>query len=151
MRVLGVNCNTSEAHLAVLDDGAVVDGLTERLKPASGVEIGDRLLEFKADVRRALAEIRPAQVLILMPERRQPSASYQGLMPRIVIETLVRVAAAEEQVPLDLVTRERVRAALKIKKGKLDDHVDLAGDPIGKYWKAGRALAALAALTHGSV
>lgn len=150
VRVLGINCNTSEAHLAVADDGLVADGQPERLRPAAGIEAGDRLIEFIRDAHRAFAKISPDHIVLLLPEGRQPGASYKGLMPRIAIETLLRVAAAQDELPLDLLTRQRVRANLQIQKGPLDAHLALAGTPVGKYWTTGRGLAALAAVAYRS-
>ncbi|WP_420451959.1 hypothetical protein [Ilumatobacter sp.] len=152
MRVLGANCSTRAVNVAVVQDGNVLDGLPERLRPAQGIELGDRLLEFIDDVARLLAQVRPDRVALLLPEaQRRGSASYQSVAPRLTIETLFRVASAREGYPLRLIARPSVRAALDLpKKGSLDDHLESAGEPVGRYWRDGRGLAALAALAEGA-
>jgi hypothetical protein len=152
MRVLGAACSTEAVNLAVAVNGEVVDGLPERLRPAHGVELGERLLEFIEDVARALAQVRPDRVALLLPEaHRRGTTSYQRVAPRVTLETLLRVAAARERYPLSLVARPTVRAALGLpKKGALDDHLGAAGTPVGRYWRDGRGLAALAALAEGT-
>ena len=153
MRVLGVSCSTEAVNLAVAEGGEIVDGLPERLRPAQGVELGERLLEFIDDAARVLAQVKPVRVALLMPESQQRgAASYQRIASRVTLETLLRVAAAREGLPVSLVARPTVRAALSLpKKGALDDHLDAAGPSVGRYWRDGRGLAALAALAEGTV
>lgn len=149
MRVLGVHCSAKDAYLTVVDDGTVVDGLPERLRLPSGIESGERLLEFLEEVRRTLGEVCPAHVVILQPEGKQRGASYVRIAPRVVLETLIRVCSAQENIPLDLQPRPTVRSRLGLPaKGPLDSHLDHAGPTIGQYWGAGRGLAALAAMSH---
>ncbi|MHB8458410.1 MAG: hypothetical protein ACYDBS_12095 [Acidimicrobiales bacterium] len=146
-RFLGVNCDPHAAFLAAVEDGAVVADLPERLKPPEGMELGDRLLEFIDEVRRALGKVGPSRIGLLQPESGKHQPPYRSVTARATIETLVRVAAAQEGVPVDLLARATVRALLDLpKKGTLDGHVEAGiGAPIGKYWTTGRGLAALAA------
>ena len=151
MRVLGATCSTAEVHLVVVTDGQVLDGLPERLRPAQGIEMGERLLEFIEDVARVLAQVKPDRIALLLPETQQRGTSYQRVAPRVTLETLLRVAAARNGYPLSLLARPSVRAALGLpKKGALDDYLDTAGTPVGRYWRDGRGLAALAALAEGA-
>lgn len=149
--MLGAACSTGEVNLAVVADGHVLDGFPERLRPAQGIELGERLLEFIEDVARVLAQVKPDRIALLLPEMQQRgTTSYQRVAPRVTLETLLRVAAARDEYPLSLVPRPTVRAALSLpKKGVLDDHLDAAGTPVGRYWRDGRGLAALAALAEG--
>lgn len=140
-----MNCSTACAHVAVADDGVIVGGLTERLVPPAGMEAGVDLLEFSNVVDRALREIQPDHVVVLLPETWK--ASYRQHLPRSSMETIIRLAVARRDLPLDVLARATVRSRLGIPaKGSLDDHVGAAGPVVGRYWTAGRGLAALAAL-----
>jgi hypothetical protein len=147
VRVLGVNCDPHAAFLVTVQGGAVVDGLPERLRPPEGMELGDRLLEFVDEVRRVLGQVDPLRVGILLPESGQHQPPQKSIASRATIETLVRVAAAQEGVPVDLVARATVRSRLQLpRKGALNSHLSTgAGPPIGKYWTTGRGLAAMVA------
>jgi len=146
-RFLGVNCDPHAAFLAAVEDGVVVDDLPERLKPPEGMELGDRLLEFIDEVRRALGEVGPSRIGLLQPESGKHQPPYRSVTARATIETLVRVAAAQERVPVDLLARSTVRSRLDLpKRGALDAHVEAGmGAPVGRYWTTGRGLAALVA------
>lgn len=149
MRVMGVHCSTQDAYLAVVDGRVVVDDMPERLRLPAGVESGAGLLEFVEEVRRALGRVAPDHVVILQPEGKQPGASYARIAPRVVIETLLRLCAAQEGISVDLQPRPTVRARLGLPaRGSLETHIDRAGPATGQYWAAGRALAALAALSY---
>jgi hypothetical protein len=147
-RILGINCDPHAAFLAVVEGNVVVAGLPERLKPPEGMELGDRLLEFIDEVRRSVGEIGPSRIGLLQPESGgQFQPTYGSIAARATIETLVRVAAAKERIPVDLVARATVRSRLKLPKtGKLDSHLEAGvGGAVGKYWTTGRGLAALVA------
>jgi len=148
VRVLGVSCSSRETYLAVDDDGTILDGLTERLQPSSGLEAGEGLTEFIDSVRRVLREVTPDRVAVLLPETW--SATYRQHLDRATLDTLVRVAAALEDVPLEVLARATVRARLNLpRRGPLDSHVGRVGSSVGRYWSAGRGLAALAARAGG--
>ena len=144
-RVLGINCTTSVAYLALAEDQQIASGLTERLNPPVGLEAGEALLEFVDSAQRALREMKPARVELLLPERWQ--ATYHEHVPRATLEALIRVAAAREQVWIEILPRPTLRTRLHLsKKDKLEVHLPRAGPVVGRYWGAGRGLAALAAL-----
>jgi hypothetical protein len=147
MRALGVNCDPHAAYVAVVEDGAVVTGLPERLIPPSGLELGGRLLEFVDEVRRDFGQMAPERIGLLLPESNARKQAYGTIMPRVTIEAMVRVAAAQEEIPLDLVARPTVRSRLGLPRaGSLDDHLAQAvGSSVGRYWTTGRGLAALVA------
>jgi hypothetical protein len=149
MRVLGVNCTPQAAYLAVAEGDQILSGLPERLKPSSGMEQGARLLEFISDVRNVLAQVLPERVVLLLAEIRERGDTHQRHMPRITLEALVRVAVAQEDIPMELVQRATVRSRLSLSKtGSLDIPVrEGVVTPVGRYWNDGRGLAALVALT----
>jgi hypothetical protein len=145
MVILGINCTTSAAFLAVCVDAAIADGYTERLKPPAGLEAGESLIEFAEAVRRVLREVQPERVILLMPETW--TASYKSHLERASMETLVRLVCAQEHLPVDQLSRAAARSRLGLgRSGALDAHLSAAGDPVGQYWTTGRGVAALAAL-----
>lgn len=148
VRVLGVNCTPHGAYLAVAEEGVILPGHPDQLKPPAGLEVGGRLLEFISDIRNVLAQIKPDRVGLLLAEPKERGGTHQQHMPRLTIETLVRVAAAQEGLPVDLVQRATVRSKLGLSKTKsLDTHLPASGvKAVGKYWNQGRGLAALAAV-----
>ena len=148
VRILGINCTPHEAYFAVSEDGSILGRMPERLRPPAGLEVGERLVEFIGDVRNVLGQIQPDRVAMLLPEIRERGDTHQKHMPRIVLETLVRVAAAQEGIDLDLVQRPTLRAKLGLPAARsLDTHLGSSGVvPEGHYWNDGRGLAALVAV-----
>jgi len=148
-RILGINCTSAYTYLAVAEDGALLDGLPERLEPPSG-EVSERLSGFLDAFERVLVEVQPSVVCLLLPEKDgRFKQGYTALEPRIAMETLVRLATVRSDKPeMRLVTRGAVRSALGLgRKGSLGDLVeDAISTPIGRYWGEGRSLAAMAAL-----
>jgi hypothetical protein len=145
--VLGISITSAKAFLAVVQDATVQDGQIERLDVPPADASGSQLSEALADIKRRLAEIKPDVVAIVGAE---PSFTdtESGLRPRLTFEALTRLAAAERRVSLDLVSRARVRSRLGLpRRGGLGEHISAAGPVVGRYWTAGRAVAALAALT----
>jgi hypothetical protein len=61
---------------------------------------------------------------------------------------VVRLACAEAEVPVEMLHKVSVRSRLGMsRKGSLESHLPaVVGEPVGKYWNAGRNLAAVAAL-----
>jgi len=148
-RLLGINCDPHAAFLAVVQGGVIVAGMPERMKPPEGLDLSSRLLEFINEVRRVLGEVSPVRVGLLLPESGgQFQPAYSSISSRVTIETLVRVAVAQEGLPLDQLARPTVRSRLGLpRSGGLDSHVaTAAGAPVGKYWTTGRGLAALTAM-----
>ncbi len=146
---LGVNCKKDEMLIAVARDGELVDGVVEKLKAPALLEETERLKAMLDDIERVLEELRPDAVRILMPEQTYDD-SYARIAPRATLETLVRLAAYNTGVPVEMVHRNSARARLRMPKGgKFEGHIpDTVGEPVGKYWKAGRSLAAAAALAE---
>lgn len=147
MKVVGVTCTSNTALLAGAEDGDVVRLRVEKIEVAHQYEASSELEETQEEIGRAYAEIDPDLVVILKPE---PTAKwgYDLLAPRVALETLMRLAAVEADIDIDLIARATVRARLGLAaKGKLASHVAARiPEPVGPYWAAGRDIAALAAL-----
>lgn len=147
-RVLGVNCSSEQIYLAVAEDGAILAVQPERLTTAGLLEESERLVAMQDDVRRALGEIRPREVRIMRPEQKY-EGSYGRIAPRATLETIVRLASVEAGVSLEMLYPASVRSRLGLPRtGPLKSHVPRVCEPVGKYWNAGRNLAAVAALAE---
>src|SRR6266849_4745093 len=146
-RVLGVWCTQSEILLAVAVDGKLVDGYTEKLEAPELLEASERLVGLLDRTSRVLEEVGPGTVRVLMPEQTY-KATYSRMAPRTALDTPVRLAAVTKGIPVEMLARATVRSRLKLpKKGPLEAHISAAiAVPGGKYWGAGRNLAAAAAL-----
>jgi hypothetical protein len=99
---------------------------------------------FKA----ALSEIDPERVALLLPgtgsHAKQP---HSTMAPRVELETLLRMAAAKLDLPVDRLAHATVRARLGVtNKGGLEDAVRPVVVEVGPYWSAGRLGAAAAAM-----
>lgn len=152
MRVVGFSCTPRQAYVALAANGSIEKSSIERLDVAAQHEASEELLATRDDVRRIVRELSVNKFVLLMPEeqpRRKPS--YQELLPRIALETVIRIAAVEDDVAVELMPRPTVRARLGLpRSGSLNSHVDAAIEsPVGRYWNEGRCLAALAALAGG--
>ena len=144
---MGVTCEAGRINVAAVADGEVLEDVVERIPAPTGLEEHDRLWAVHDDVIRAIKEIKPEKIVILCAESRY-TASHKAFTPRIALETVVRLAGAKEDVPVELLSRPTVRSRLDLpKKGGLDAHLNQAiPKPVGRYWTAGRGLAAMAAL-----
>lgn len=146
-RVLGVACTSSCAYLAFVQAGAVA-AIPDRLEWPAGEE-SERLGELFQDTQGLLREQEVTCVAILLPER---GGSFQRgyflLAPRVSLETVIRLAAVAVGIPIALIERTTVRAALGCgRAGGLETHLDrVIPQPVGRYWRQGRGLAAMAAL-----
>lgn len=148
MRALGISCTPNEVLLSMCVDGELVDDEPQKLAPPANLEAGPALWESIDEVARALKALGPDRVGLLLPEANY-KATHGKLAPRIVLETLVRLAAAKLGIPTQLLSRPTVRSALGLPRKKgLFHHVDAVFDePVGQYWTSGRGEAALAAKT----
>ena len=148
MRIVGFSCTPRQAYVAVVNGGAVEESDIERHEMAAQHEASEELLRTRDDFRRLLRELDAEKAVLLQPEERQPrKPSYQELMPRIALETVIRLAAVEEGVAVEVLPRPTVRSRLGLpKSGSLDSHVSASIEsPVGRYWNEGRSIAALAA------
>jgi hypothetical protein len=149
-RALGVVCSKDTIFLAVAERGMVVADRHERLDAAKVLEETERLQAMQDDVARMLVEVGPTQVRVLMPEPTYKD-SYTRIAPRSALETVVRLACVRAEIPVEMLDRRSARSRLGVaRKGKLEAHVPEVTEPVGKYWNAGRNLAAAAALAGES-
>jgi hypothetical protein len=143
---VGVNCSAQYAFVAIAKDGVIVEREPERLElPAT--ELSERLAVFVDDTARELQAVCPDRVSVLRHEHlRGMPVQHSSLESRVVLETLVRLAAVKAGIPVELTHRQTVRARLGF-KGKLEEQLDtVLPQTVGQYWRAGRGLAAMAAL-----
>ncbi len=150
-RRLGINCSSKYAFLAMAEDGVIVVHEPQRIQPPQGSEESERLSSFYDHFVRALADLHPDEVCLIMPENDPRNRrTHSELAPRIAIETIVRLAAvrAEPPMPMAVLARRTVRSRLGLPpKGKLIDLVEqVIPEPVGRHWRDARDLAALAAL-----
>lgn len=151
--MLGVTCSTSTALLSVVRDGEVVDAPVQKIDVGSLLEASAELEATLDELGRALSQIKPGLVVLLLPEQSpRNKRTYAEIAPRVALETLVRLAAVRAGVPVDVLARPTVRARLGLPRaGDLASHTaEAVGSPVGKYWTAGRDVAALAALAGAS-
>jgi hypothetical protein len=143
-RSLGVSCSPAAAFLALLVDGAAQERPDRLLWPV--VEGSERLAVSEDEITDLLSEFGVERVAVLLPER-DPRHKwvYETAATRASMETLFRLAAVRAKISIEVLNRETVRSRLKL-AGKLELHVDRLVDPVGRYWRQGRAEAALAAL-----
>jgi hypothetical protein len=144
---LGVACSKDTIYLAIAKGGmVVVDTDHDRLKFAGVLEETERLRAMRDDVAQLLLEVRPDCVRILMPEPTYAD-SYGRIAPRAAVETVVRLACVGSGIRVEMLDRRSARARLGVdRKGRFESHIPEFTEPSGKYWSAGRNLAAAAAL-----
>lgn len=147
--VLGVNCTTDCAYLVVSDGGDLRDDAVEMIAAPAVGESSDQLVAVLGELKRALAEVAADKVVLLKPESgRMTKRTHSEHVPRITLETLVRLAAAETGRQIELLARPTLRSRLKLPPdGKLVVHVgSRIPGKVGSNWSEERQLAALAAL-----
>ena len=143
MATLGVHCSSPTAFLAAADGDTVRPG-PDRIDLRSGLSSEDQLPAFVDDVRRAVRDSAPARVVVL--QAGQYEAGHSAWTNRIAMETLIRLVCVQDGVSCIYVSRQYVKGAFGLKgKGALDVLGKEELEPVGKYWNAGRMLAALAA------
>ena len=150
-RTLGASCKAEEVFLAVAADGALVADAHEKLVLSAGVDENARVDSALRDIKRTLTEVAPDRVRVLLPEQTYKN-SYGRIAPRVTLETLIRVACAEQDVPLEMLKRPTARSRLGASRGGNFEQAtaQAVGPPVGSYWAAGRNLAAAAALAEES-
>lgn len=147
--MLGVSCTNKFAFLSVVEDDVVVERGPARIGPARSTDQDRALWQTLDTFKTALAEVAPSRVVLLLPGTGENSKQTHSVMaPRVELETLVRMAAAELELPVDRVARATVRARLKVtNRGGFEDAVRAVAPEVGPYWNAGRLGAAAAAMS----
>jgi hypothetical protein len=148
VRVLGVQCTAKFAFLSVVDEGEVIERGPARLAPAQSTDEDRALWETLGTFGDALDEIKPDHVRLLLPGTGENAKQAHGTWaPRVELETLLRMAAARRDLPVERIARASVLARLGLpRRGKFEESVRSAVPERGGYWAAGRLAAAAAAL-----
>jgi len=149
MNILGVNCSPDLAYLALAADGKLREGQVEYIEAPTLGESSEELLFVLEELCRVMGEVEADRVMLLKPEHHPwAKRTHSEFVPRIALETLVRVAAVKTETPVELLSRPTLRARLRLPtEGKLAEHVSLCiPAKVGKNWSEERQLAALAAL-----
>jgi hypothetical protein len=139
VRILGVHCTGKHAFLALVIDGDVVAEGPLRLAPTQSADEDSALWETLNTFDGALDELRPDTICLLLPGTGENARQTHGAWaPRIELETLLRMAAARRDLPVQRLARATVLSRLGLpNRGKF-----------GGYWTAGRLAAAAAALAN---
>jgi hypothetical protein len=140
-----VNCNTHCAFFAVAVDGELSDGHVEYIEAPNLAESSEELKSVLDELSRVINEVSADKVVLLKPEGgRTPKGTHAAFVPRIALETLVRLAAVETGTEIEVLARPTVRSRLELPtKGKLAEHVPLRiPAKVGKHWSKERQLAA---------
>jgi hypothetical protein len=146
--VLGVTCSNRSALFSVVDSGKVIDSPVDRIEVASLHEASEELQATLEEIGRAVAQIRPQRVVLLLPEQSRFKVTYGQVAPRVALETLVRLACVRAGIPVEVLPRASVRSRLGLpRSGDLSSHVPGTIARSGPYWGQGRDVAALAALS----
>jgi hypothetical protein len=149
VNVLGVNCSTHCAFLAVTVEGELTDGYVEYIDAPTLDESSHELASVLDELGRAMNEVKADKVVLLKPEGGPtPKKTHAAFVPRVALETLVRLAAVQQRIDVEVLARPTLRKRLELPPaGKLAKHVSLCiPEKVGKNWSAERQLAALAAL-----
>lgn len=149
MIVLGVNCSTRCAFLAVAVDGELGEGHVEYIDAPNLAESSEELMSVLDELIRVINEVKADKVVLLKPEGGPtPKKTHAAFVPRIALETLARLAAVETETETEVLARPTVRSRLDLPtKGPLAGHVPLRiPSKVGKSWSEERQLAALASL-----
>jgi hypothetical protein len=149
VNVLGVNCSTHGAFLAVAIEGELSADHVEYIDAPNLAESSEELKSVLDELSRIINEVKADKVVLLKPEAGPiPKRTHAAFVPRIALETLVRLAAVETEKEIEVLSRPTVRARLELPaKGKLAEHVpQRIPTKVGKNWGKERQLAALAAL-----
>jgi hypothetical protein len=143
---LGINVVGECAYLAVVQTGEVLDVQPYTLEGSAGLPPGRQLVALRNEARKVLTTHSVARVRILAAEAKY-KATYFSLAPRLRVETLIALAAAEREVGCARISRPQVRSSLGLPRaGTLSSLVGAVCSPVGSHWGNRRDLAALAAL-----
>lgn len=146
VRALGIHCTPKALYFATAERGEVTICGSQKVEVPNGLKSAANLTDLSQELRRRLAEIPATHAALLMPQ------SYEGgpnaAVGRLGAETLLRLAAAELGLEVELLNRATARSRLGIdRSGTLDERIAaLIPTPVGKYWTEGRRYAAFAAL-----
>jgi len=136
------------AFLAVAEDGALVVNEPQRVGHAVSTDEDNALWQTLGTFADLLDEIRPDRIALLLPGTGTNARQTHGaLAPRVELETLLRMAAARSNRPVERLSHAGVRSRLGLSRSGPFEVVVRARIPrVGDYWTAGRLFASAAAL-----
>ena len=145
-RSLGVHCTPKAAYLAVAEDGVIVATGPQKVEVPDGLRTGSSLAVLADELHRRLVEAGATEGAVLLPQAYDSGS--KAAIARLGLETVLRLAANDLGLEIELLSRSTARSRLGIdRSGALDDRVkQLFPSAIGKYWAEGRRYAAFAAL-----
>lgn len=119
VRVLGVNCKPGYAYLALAEEGEIVAGVTESIPARALEESSDQLSAALEELARVMTDARADKVVLLKPEGGpKPTRPHSDFVPRIALETVVRLAAVRSGVEIEQLARPTVRQAARSFAGR---------------------------------
>jgi hypothetical protein len=133
-------------------DGELADHHVEYIDAPTLAESSEELASVLDEMSRVIGEVEADKVVLLKPEGGPtPKRTHAAFVPRIALETLVRLAAVQTQTEIEVFPRPTVRARLNLPSGgKLAEHVSSRiPTKVGRNWSEERQLAALAAIAAG--
>src|SRR5438874_1638993 len=104
MRVLGLNCAASTIYLVTLEDGKILADDPLRLGMPDVEAASTQLRSFVSTFGSALIDLAVERIGLVLPESTY-QATYKQLADRAAAETLIRLAALEQQVRFERLTR----------------------------------------------
>lgn len=147
---LGIHVSGDTAYLSIVHDGEVQEVKPYTMLLSEGLDSGQQLTAFVIEFQKVLSMHSVETINILEPEA-NTNATYKSHLPRITIETLIRVASAESGIGCHKITRQRVRSVLKLpRSGSVSAHLKALVPAKGPHWNGKRDLATAAALTRVS-
>jgi hypothetical protein len=93
---------------------AIAEAPVERVEVGAPYESSEELLSTLDEIKRAFGQLRSDVVVRLMPEQSRHKRTYQEIAPRVTLETLVRIAAVQENIAIQLLPRPIVKARLGV-------------------------------------
>jgi hypothetical protein len=119
-----------------------------RIAPTRSTDEDEALWQTLDTFRTTLFEIAPERIALLLPGTGNHAKQLHGTMaPRVELETLLRMAAAKLDLPVERLAHSTVRSRLGVaSKGDFEDIIRPVVTEVGPYWTAGRLGAAAAAI-----
>ncbi len=114
MRILGATCTNKAAFFALMEDESYVDDDLRRIGVADILDEGERLLELHQRVRVELQRLHSDAVAIVGSISKP--RSYRIAAERAAIETVIRIAAAELDMPCGIIPPPTIQKRLGLRR-----------------------------------
>jgi hypothetical protein len=143
---LGVNIAGDTAWLVVVDEQGISRPEPDRFTLAMATDRAQSLLDSIEEMRALLASNRLKAVGILDAHGSYKPPSVQSVRSRVVLETLVELACAQEAVHCEILAPATIQSVLALPTKQVKNHVDTSVVSAGVKWNL-RGPGALAGLT----